>query len=365
MDEWSDVFGLTRLIDVKNQVEANADAEEIILHINSPGGDVQEGFGIHDFLVNSGKKITTVIEARCYSIATVIALAGSTRKMAKNAEFMIHNPWGGAMGTADDLQKAADWIRKAEDQLATFYVEKTGADEQTIRDMMKNETFMPSNQALEMKFITDVMEPVKAFAFVPKNNNDKIIIDMNGDKKTIKAQISDLWKKFGFGKDPFAAKKALDLTIANGDNAGKTLHLETEASEAKVGDVATIDGAAAPDSTYEVDGGVKITTAEGKVSAVENPSDANASDSDEVKALKAELKKAQDEAAALKAEKAENDAINAAMVETLDKLSKVKSNFTPPKNTNTIDPPKPGKYNADEFKEKAGKFQGRKPIVAE
>lgn len=74
-------------------IEDNADADELVIRINSRGGDIQEGWAIYDLLTTSGKKITTVGDGKVYSIATIVFMAGSTRKMMKNADGLIHNPY--------------------------------------------------------------------------------------------------------------------------------------------------------------------------------------------------------------------------------------------------------------------------------
>ncbi|KKL54572.1 hypothetical protein LCGC14_2264030, partial [marine sediment metagenome] len=107
-DKAAEEWGEVNIKQVTQQIQDNVDAEKLIVHIHSPGGDVDEGFGIHDILVASGKEIETRIEGLCASIATIIALAGKTRMITENSEFMIHNPWMDAWGDADDLQKSAD-----------------------------------------------------------------------------------------------------------------------------------------------------------------------------------------------------------------------------------------------------------------
>jgi len=141
-EEWGEV----NIKQVTQQIQDNAEAEKLIVHIHSPGGDVDEGFGIHDILVASGKEIETRIEGLCASIATVIALAGSTRLMTENSEFMIHNPWGDAWGDADELQKYTDMVKAAEEKVINFYADKTGGDREILDQMMKEETWMSAEK---------------------------------------------------------------------------------------------------------------------------------------------------------------------------------------------------------------------------
>ena len=116
-DAGVDNYGAVNLRVVNEAIQNAKDAEELEVHIHSMGGDVNEGFAIYDALTNSGKKVTTVVDGNCFSIATVIFMAGSTRQMSKNAQFMIHNPWGGAFGDAEEIQKYADQVKDAENRI--------------------------------------------------------------------------------------------------------------------------------------------------------------------------------------------------------------------------------------------------------
>ena len=90
VDCWQDSsareWGYINLKTVKDQIEAQKGFDEILIHIHSDGGDVNEGFAIYENLKSLGKPITAQIEGNCFSIATVIALAGDKRLMTSNAK---------------------------------------------------------------------------------------------------------------------------------------------------------------------------------------------------------------------------------------------------------------------------------------
>ena len=74
-EQQNTAWGEVSLTSVKNQVKnLAADTDEYIVHIHSRGGDVYEGFAIHDYLRTLNKPVTTKIEGLCASIATIIAL---------------------------------------------------------------------------------------------------------------------------------------------------------------------------------------------------------------------------------------------------------------------------------------------------
>lgn len=167
-------WGSVSLTSIKNQIDAQSSAKDVLVHIHSAGGDVNEGFAIYDYLKSLGKPINTVIEGNCFSIATIIALAGEERTMTSNSEFLIHNPWGWAMGEKEDIKKYADQLEKAENTIAEFYAKKTNLPIDEVLMLMKQETSFTPEEAQAKGFITKVKETLKAVAlFNPKQMNKK------------------------------------------------------------------------------------------------------------------------------------------------------------------------------------------------
>lgn len=250
-DDHSTEWGYVNLKSVKNQIENHGAYDEIIVHIHSDGGVVSEGFAIHDYLRSLGKPVTTQIEGNCFSIATVIALAGDKRTMTTNAEFLIHNPWGWAGGEKEDIKKYADELEKLEEKIADFYVTKTNLSKQEALDFMKVETTFTPEQALEKGFITEIAQVMQAVAlYRPNNKNSK----NKSNKKTkmsketlTKKEANKRFKSLGETLNGIlnivkSKGKAVNLIIqdANGTEIDFT-ELEADATP-KVGDKATIDG---------------------------------------------------------------------------------------------------------------------------
>jgi ATP-dependent protease ClpP protease subunit len=264
--EMAKAYGYVSLSQVAHQLNLakQEGAEEIVVHIHSRGGDVNEGFAIHDLLTTSGFRITTIVEGLCASIASVIALAGATRKMTSNSEFFIHNPWADPSTmsgfTADDYAKRAQDIKVAEDKLLDFYVAKTGGDKETIAQMMKVETSLSANQALEMKFITDIVQTINAYAYLSTKNKFHQMKEVSTIKNALNRVLS-----FLDGNSQNVV--ALDLTLED----GTPIVVETEESTIKVGDAVTINGEPAPDGEHMLSDGSKIVVAGGKIAEIYAP----------------------------------------------------------------------------------------------
>ncbi|MFC3579122.1 ClpP-like prohead protease/major capsid protein fusion protein [Sphingomonas hylomeconis] len=135
--------------------------DDLVVHINSPGGYVMEGLAIFNAFAGAkaaGRKVTMHIDGLAASMASVIAMAGEEIIMADNALMMIHNPWDVAIGDARELRAAADKLDIIRDQLVRIYSGQTGLTADELVPMLDAETWLTSEQALEQKFVTSVVE---------------------------------------------------------------------------------------------------------------------------------------------------------------------------------------------------------------
>lgn len=168
---------------------ATIKAGQINLHINSPGGSVWDGLTIANLLKQHPANVTTYIDGLAASIASVIALAGDKVVMAENALFMIHNPYGMAMGDATEMRKMADTLDKVRDSIVLSYTGKTGKDETEITALMDAESWLSSFEALELGFIDEITEQMdmaacaKFVPFMAKAKFKNIPQDLTGEKK--------------------------------------------------------------------------------------------------------------------------------------------------------------------------------------
>lgn len=131
-------------------------AGQIDLHINSPGGAVFDGITIYNLLKQHPANVTTYIDGIAASIASVIALAGDKIVMAANALYMIHNPSGMVMGTAEDMRTFADTLDKVGGTMVTAYTGKTGKDADIIKALLDAETWFTADEAKEMGFVDEI-----------------------------------------------------------------------------------------------------------------------------------------------------------------------------------------------------------------
>lgn len=146
------------------ELAAAGDVSQINLHIHSPGGDVHEGNAMYNILVGHSARVVVYIDGLAASMASVIAMAGDEINMPANALMMIHKPWGGQVGDAEDMREYAELLDKVEATLIQAYVRKTGKSVEEIQGMLKAETWMDGNEAVAAGFADKVLEPFKAAA---------------------------------------------------------------------------------------------------------------------------------------------------------------------------------------------------------
>ena len=144
--------------DFINTLEELGNVEEIVLHINSPGGNVYDGLEIHNNLKRHSARVTVIVDGIAASIASVIAMAADEIIMPANTQMMIHNPSTWAVGDANEMRSTADRLDEVKDSLITSYVDFTGKDKEEIWQLMDSETYMSAEEAVNMGFATRVEE---------------------------------------------------------------------------------------------------------------------------------------------------------------------------------------------------------------
>ncbi|MBI2715700.1 MAG: Clp protease ClpP [Rhizobiales bacterium] len=120
--------------------------------INSPGGDYYEGIAIYNLFRQHPQPVTVQVLGIAASAASIIAMAGNRIEMARNADIMIHRAKSIAMGDAALMIDAADFLEKLDAAMAKTYAARTGLPLDQITAMMAAETYLPSDEALNLGF---------------------------------------------------------------------------------------------------------------------------------------------------------------------------------------------------------------------
>lgn len=143
----------------QQELEELGDVETINLYVNSPGGSVFEGIAIHNMLKRHPARVIAHVDALAASIASVIIMAADEIRMPGNSMLMIHNAWTFAIGNANELRKQADDLDRINESAVISYLSKAGdkLDEEKLREMMDEETWLSADQAHEYG-LCDVVE---------------------------------------------------------------------------------------------------------------------------------------------------------------------------------------------------------------
>lgn len=151
-------WGITAADFVRDLKARDDGTSPITVAINSPGGDLFDGFAIHNALQRLGERVTARIDGACYSAASVIASGARHVAMADNALFMIHNPWAYAAGDSEELRKVADVMDQAFDGIVASYRHRPlTIDDAELRRLIAAETWLTAAEAKELGFVDEVI----------------------------------------------------------------------------------------------------------------------------------------------------------------------------------------------------------------
>ena len=137
---------------------------EISLYINSPGGSVDDTMAIYDTMRFIGSPVATYCIGRAQSGAAVILAAGTKgrRHALPHAKVMLHQPWGGVTGQAEDIRIQAEEIIKAKKTINQILARHTGLTPEKIQEETERDKFMTAEEAREYGLIDDVLKETES-----------------------------------------------------------------------------------------------------------------------------------------------------------------------------------------------------------
>lgn len=151
---------------------AQAGKKPVTIRVSSLGGEVDHALSIHDQLADYGE-VTIHLSGFNASSATLITLGAKRIIMNSNSFYLIHKAlnWVDAWGNMNEddidalilsLEKEKKELEKITLVLAKMYARKTGKPTTEILDLMKQETWLNADEALDLGFIDEIAEPVLA-----------------------------------------------------------------------------------------------------------------------------------------------------------------------------------------------------------
>jgi len=135
--------------------------KEINIYINSPGGSVTSGLAIYDTMQFVKCEVATYCVGQASSMATLLLCAGSKgkRQTLPNSRIMIHQPWGGIQGAAEDISRHAKEILKMRDRINEILAYHTGQSIDKVQKDTDRDYFMSADEAKAYGLVDEVILP--------------------------------------------------------------------------------------------------------------------------------------------------------------------------------------------------------------
>lgn len=210
-------------------------ADEILVRINSPGGDVFDGLAIANALQAHPARVITRTEGIAASIASVVALAGDSVEAAESAFIMIHNPWTCMCGDAEELRHTAGTLDKIGGQLAGIYARKSGQSTEDMQAAMDGETWYTAAEAREAGLVDEVLGEANTEAQAAMAGFDLSIFEntpmkiaalagQTGSRRPpTERELERCLREAGFSRSQAAGIVAKGYSALRGDPAGELL----------------------------------------------------------------------------------------------------------------------------------------------
>ncbi|MBU0503391.1 MAG: ATP-dependent Clp endopeptidase proteolytic subunit ClpP [Candidatus Omnitrophota bacterium] len=132
--------------------------KDINLYINSPGGSVTSGMAIYDTIQFIKCDVATYCVGQAASMGAILLCAGTKGKRSSlpNSRVMIHQPWGGVQGAAEDISRHAQEILKLRDKINQILAAHTGQSIEKILKDSDRDYFMSAQEAKDYGLIDEV-----------------------------------------------------------------------------------------------------------------------------------------------------------------------------------------------------------------
>ena len=134
--------------------------QDVHMYINSPGGSITAGLAIYDTMQAVRCNIATWCIGQASSMGAVLLAAGTKGKRFSlpHSRIMIHQPWGGAQGTAEDIHIQAKEMTLLKGQLTSILSRHTGKSEEQVTKDADRDYFLSAIEAKEYGLVDEVVE---------------------------------------------------------------------------------------------------------------------------------------------------------------------------------------------------------------
>ena len=133
---------------------------DIFLYINSPGGSVTAGMAIYDTMQYIKPDVVTVGMGLAASMGQFLLTAGAPGKryITPHTRVLLHQPLGGAGGSATEIRINADLILGMKKELAAITASRTGKTVEQVEADGDRDHWFTAQEALEYGFVDRVID---------------------------------------------------------------------------------------------------------------------------------------------------------------------------------------------------------------
>ena len=138
--------------------------KDVHVYINSPGGSITSGLAIYDTMQFLKCDVSTYYIGQAASMGAVLLCAGTKGKRyaLPNARVMIHQPWGGAQGTASDINVQAKEIQSLKERLNRILARHSGQDVTKIEKDTDRDYFMSAEESKNYGLVDEVVANIRS-----------------------------------------------------------------------------------------------------------------------------------------------------------------------------------------------------------
>jgi len=135
--------------------------KDVNVYINSPGGSVTAGLAIYDTMQFLKCDVATYCVGQASSMGALLLCAGTKgkRQALPNSRIMIHQPWGGVQGAAEDISRHAQEILKMRDRINEILARHTGKPLDKLQKDTDRDYFMSAQEAKDYGLVDEVILP--------------------------------------------------------------------------------------------------------------------------------------------------------------------------------------------------------------
>lgn len=168
---------------------------KLLIKLNSYGGDAFEGIEIYNYLKSLKNKVVVEVTSIAASAASIIAMGADEIRMSNGSQLMIHEASTFAVGTKSEMQKTLNALKSMDNSIVDIYHERTGLDKTEILQLMEEETWFTSEEAVKYKFADNVITTKGGDSVAKHTKNDiakRIVAMLNEEEEVEETEVEEV-----------------------------------------------------------------------------------------------------------------------------------------------------------------------------